>query len=296
VAGIFFAFSSFVMKALARVPPPQGIAAMQSINIAMQNKWFFAVFFGTAACCLVLAVSSFFRWQKPGTGYLLVGSLLYLIGAIVVTIACNVPLNDALSVVDPSSADAGRVWTNYLKNWTAWNHVRTIAGLAASASFTVALLRVSSSVNLAGSETSSPIVAATLPHQREDWPRVFEQCLNAADLDAVMTLYEPEAHFVTNTGETLVGYDAIRKVLGSLIEAKTHFKSRVVRAATVGDVAQLYTHFEGTRVDESGKTVPVHNNAIEVLRRQPAESWKLIMGDPNARETTAISPGSTVGP
>ncbi len=33
VAGIFFAFSTFVMKALARALSAQGIAAMQSINI-----------------------------------------------------------------------------------------------------------------------------------------------------------------------------------------------------------------------------------------------------------------------
>jgi uncharacterized membrane protein len=32
VAGVFFAFSSFVMPALKRLPPAQGIAAMQSIN------------------------------------------------------------------------------------------------------------------------------------------------------------------------------------------------------------------------------------------------------------------------
>src|SRR5947207_15378687 len=112
--------------------------------------------FGTAVCCLALAISSFVRWQKPGAGSLLVGSLLYLIGTILVTIACNVPLNDALAAVDPSSAEAGRVRTNYLKNWTTWNHVRTIAALAAAASFIVAICRASSSVDdLAGSGTSS---------------------------------------------------------------------------------------------------------------------------------------------
>jgi uncharacterized protein (TIGR02246 family) len=95
-----------------------------------------------------------------------------------------------------------------------------------------------------------------------------------------MTLYEPDAHFVTTSGEILVGHDAIRKALGGLIEAKTQFRSRVVRAVTVGDIAQLYTDFEGTRVYSSGKTVAVHNNAIEVLRRQPDGTWKLIMGDP----------------
>lgn len=150
MAGIFFAFSTFIMTALARIPPAQGIAAMQSINVVVLNKWFFAVFFGTAVCCLALSITSFVRWQTPGAGYLLAGSLLYLVGTILVTIACNVPLNDALAALDSASADAGRVWTNYLKNWTAWNHVRTIAALAAAASFTVALFRVSSLVDLAG--------------------------------------------------------------------------------------------------------------------------------------------------
>lgn len=64
VGGISFAFSSFIMKALARVAPGQGIAAMQSINLTVVNIWFFAVFFGTGACCLVLGISSLFL-AKP---------------------------------------------------------------------------------------------------------------------------------------------------------------------------------------------------------------------------------------
>ena len=284
VAGIFFAFSNFVMKALARVPPAQGVAAMQSINVVVLNRWFFAVFFGTAVCCLALAITSFVRWQRPGAGYLLAGSLLYLVGTIIVTIACNVPLNDALAAVDPSSADAGRVWTDYLKKWTAWNHLRTGAALAAAALFIVGLCRAASPFDFARAKASSPAMSTISPHKPEDWSRQFVEHFNAGDLDAVMSLYEPEARFVTGSGETLVGRDAIRKVLGDLIEAKTQFQSRVVRTAIVGDIAQLYTDFEGTRVDDAGKTIPVRNKAIEVLRRQPDGSWKLIMGDPNGRE------------
>ena len=283
VAGIFFAFSNFVMKALARIPPAQGIAAMQSINVVVLNRWFFAVFFGTAVGCLALAVVSFVRWERPGTGYLLVGSLLYLIGTILVTIACNLPLNDALTAVDPSSADAGPVWTNYLKTWTAWNHVRTTAAVAAAASFFIPLCRAGSWIDLAGSETSSPTPSATLPQKPEDWPRVFEQHLNAGDLEAVMALYDAEARFVTRSGETLVGRDAIHEVLAGMIAAKTQFRSRVVRAITIDDTAPLYTDFEGTTVNSSGNTVPVQSKAIEVLRRQPDGGWKLIMGDPNGR-------------
>ena len=118
----------------------------------------------------------------------------------------------------------------------------------------------------------------------EDWPRVFAQHLNAGDLDAVMALYEPEARFVNRSGETLAGRDAIRKALAGMIEAKTQFQSRVIKAVTIGEIAQLYTDFDGTKIDESGNTVPIRDKAIEVLRRQPNGDWKLTMGDPSGRK------------
>lgn len=139
IAGVFFAFSAFVMKALARLPPAQGIAAMQSINVVVINPLFMAAFFGTAAGCVVMAVSSLLMWHRPGAALLLVGSLLYLVGTILVTIVFNVPRNDALAAVDPASADGARLWTRYVTTWTAWNHVRTAAALAAAALLTIAL-------------------------------------------------------------------------------------------------------------------------------------------------------------
>jgi uncharacterized membrane protein len=139
IAGVFFAFSAFVMKALARLPAAQGIAAMQSINVVVLNPLFLAVFFGTAATCVLLAGCSFFQWQIRGAAYLLVGSLLYLVGTMLVTIVFNLPLNNALAVVDPTSADGARLWADYVTSWTTWNHVRTVAALAAAASLTIAL-------------------------------------------------------------------------------------------------------------------------------------------------------------
>lgn len=139
VAGVFFAFSTFVMRALSRLQPAQGIAAMQSINITVINPLFMTVLFGTALACIVLAISSLLKWNQPGNPYLLLGSLLYLVGTILVTIVGNVPLNEALAKVDPNSADGTSLWTSYLANWTVWNHIRTIAALAAAATFTLGL-------------------------------------------------------------------------------------------------------------------------------------------------------------
>jgi uncharacterized membrane protein len=139
MAGVFFAFSTFVMPALARFQPPQGIAAMQSINITAINSLFMLALFGTALACLILAVSALFKWQQLGAVYLLVGSLLYLVGTIGVTIAFNVPLNDALAIVKPDSPEGATLWAKYLTDWTFWNHVRTIASLVAAALLTLAI-------------------------------------------------------------------------------------------------------------------------------------------------------------
>ncbi|MBD2516588.1 DUF1772 domain-containing protein [Nostoc sp. FACHB-973] len=139
MAGVFFAFSTFVMNALARLEPVQGIAAMQSINITAINPLFMLVLFGTAAACIVLLVFSLLKWHQPGAAYLLLGSLLYLVGTLGVTIVCNVPLNDALAKVEPGSTVGVNLWSSYLTNWTTWNHIRAAAALVAAASFTIAL-------------------------------------------------------------------------------------------------------------------------------------------------------------
>jgi uncharacterized membrane protein len=138
-AGVFFAFSSFVMKALARLQPAQGVAAMQAINVAAVTPAFMAALFGTAVACGVLAVWVLFAWDEHFAPYLLVGSLLYLGGTIVLTITYHVPRNDALARVEPHSADAESYWVRYLSGWTAWNHVRAAAALAAAATLTIAL-------------------------------------------------------------------------------------------------------------------------------------------------------------
>jgi uncharacterized membrane protein len=138
-AGVLFAFSSFLMSSLARLPPAQGIAAMQAINITVVTPSFFGVFFGTAVLCLYLGGRSLLSWDEPGAAWVRAGCLLYVLGTIVVTIAFNVPLNNALAAVKPESAEGATLWAAYLSRWTAWNHVRTLAALAAAGMFVIAI-------------------------------------------------------------------------------------------------------------------------------------------------------------
>lgn len=140
MSGLFLIFSNTVMSALAQLPPSQGIAAMQAINRIILNPLFFVAFLGTAATSITVLISLAWRWQQPGTLYLLVGSLLYLGGVMVVTVIFNVPMNESLDAMEPESVEAANLWAKYLVDWTAWNHVRTVTALLGTASFILALV------------------------------------------------------------------------------------------------------------------------------------------------------------
>ncbi|WP_088346891.1 MULTISPECIES: anthrone oxygenase family protein [Rhodomicrobium] len=140
VAGIFFAFSSFVMAALARLPAEQGVAAMQSINITVINPGFFLAFFGTALICLALIAGWICGWGDIDGKLVLPAACLYLAGCIGVTMACNVPLNEALAALPPATPEAAKLWLRYLVDWAFWNHVRTVAPLLSAILFTLALM------------------------------------------------------------------------------------------------------------------------------------------------------------
>lgn len=141
MAGLFFAFSNFVMRALGRLPPEEGVAAMQAINKTVQNALFFLVFFGTAALSLLLAVLALVDRQGAGSGLLLAGALSYLFGNLAVTVGRNVPLNQALARRDPAAAETAAYWRSYQRAWTAWNHLRSVSGAAAMLLFAAARAR-----------------------------------------------------------------------------------------------------------------------------------------------------------
>jgi len=141
IAGVFFAFSSFVMKALARVPSHEGVAAMHSINVAVLNRSFLGVFMGTTAISLVVAVLAIMAWSSPSAPYFLAGASLYVVGTFLVTGLGNVPLNDQLAAVSATDPRAVAVWEHYLDRWTLLNTIRTVAAAAAALMFTLGLIQ-----------------------------------------------------------------------------------------------------------------------------------------------------------
>ena len=141
VGGIFFAFSSFVMKALARVPSEEGIGAMQAINVVVLNPSFLGAFMGTAMVSLGTGGLALAGWGRPSAPFFLGGALFYLVGTILVTVLGNVPLNDQLAAVSATDPAARDVWEHYLGRWTMWNHVRTAAAMVAALLYSLGLIQ-----------------------------------------------------------------------------------------------------------------------------------------------------------
>jgi uncharacterized membrane protein len=131
MAGLLFAFSNFVMRALAQLPPALGMEAMQRINVTIVNPLFLVIFVGTPVLYVVVAVMALRSDVAAGRSCLLVGAVCYLAGVLGVTMFVNVPLNDALAGLD--SLSAPHRWPDYVAVWTRWNHVRTVFAFVSAA-------------------------------------------------------------------------------------------------------------------------------------------------------------------
>jgi uncharacterized membrane protein len=139
--GVFFAFSTFVMTALRRLAPHDGLTAMQAINRAAPSPPFMTALFGTAALCVVVAIDAVRELDASGSAERIAAAVAYLV-AIVTTVMYHVPRNNALDRLDPKSPSAEASWSSYARDWTRWNHVRTVACLSSSTLFALGLVRV----------------------------------------------------------------------------------------------------------------------------------------------------------
>jgi len=139
MTGLYFAFSTFVMRALGMIEPRAGIAAMNAIDREILRSAFMPLFLASSLTCLALVAIGLLRWGEAGAVAAAAGGAIYLIGMTGVTMLRNVPLNNALAAVDPDSGAGASVWAHYLVHWTRWNHLRTVASIAALVLFIVAI-------------------------------------------------------------------------------------------------------------------------------------------------------------
>ncbi len=142
LAGNFFAFSAFFLRALGGLTAERGIVAMQATVGAIKAPVFLVLFFGTALLCVALGAMTIFTWREAYAHYAFAGAALFLIGGFGVTMLRSVPLNNALLAASPDADGARDQWHRYRLAWMRWNHVRAITTLLACACFMLALAEI----------------------------------------------------------------------------------------------------------------------------------------------------------
>ncbi|HEY9038097.1 MAG TPA: anthrone oxygenase family protein [Roseovarius sp.] len=149
LAGVFLAFSDFIMRALANTSKDGGVEAMQVINREVFRYVFMSLFIGMAPVSLVIAGYGAFQLSGPTATLIALSGAVYLVAGFGVTLAFNVPLNEALARMDPACEQTHRFWFDtYLPRWTFWNGVRTAACFASSALLLFGLSWVSQSPSM----------------------------------------------------------------------------------------------------------------------------------------------------
>lgn len=140
IAGLFYAYSCSVNPGLGKLPDMEYIAAMQSINMAIVNPVFMLSFIGTL---LLLPTSTYLHYTGSFPArfiFLLIASLIYIIGTFGVTIFGNVPLNDALASFNLQKANIQEIADERSKFEESWNRLHTIRTFAAVTSLSLIII------------------------------------------------------------------------------------------------------------------------------------------------------------
>jgi len=128
VAGVFALYSHTIMPGLRRTDDRTFVGAFQAIDRAIINPWFMICFLGTLVLTGLAALLHLGSAHRSALPWLVAAFVLYLI-TVVITVAINVPLNDAIKAAgDPDRiTDLAAVRRNFSEaRWVAWNHVRVL--------------------------------------------------------------------------------------------------------------------------------------------------------------------------
>lgn len=130
MAGVYFAFSGFIMRSLDQLGATQATDAMNAVNEVILHSWFMVLFFGSTLLYAILTAVAVFDAELTGRWLLFATGLIYVFGMFLCTVVFNVPLNNRLAEVSNDDSTKAETWTLYFKQWTRWNHLRSVCSLA----------------------------------------------------------------------------------------------------------------------------------------------------------------------
>jgi uncharacterized membrane protein len=139
MAGIYFTFSVFLIKAMNELPELQAAQAMNKINDVIVNTLFLPIFFGSTLWYAGLVIWALSDWQEQSSILQIIAALVYIGGMFVVTAFGNVPLNNRLKELESDDENLATYWYEYQGAWIRLNHIRTISCILALMILTISI-------------------------------------------------------------------------------------------------------------------------------------------------------------
>ena len=118
---------------------------------------------------------------------------------------------------------------------------------------------------------------ATTPEQLHE---LFVEYFNAADIEALVLLYEPNAMPVPFPGEPVSGHAAIREALGRFLGLKGRMELKVDKIFRTDDVALIFSSWSLKGTGPDGKPLELTGQTSDVIRRQADRTWRFVIDNP----------------
>ena len=104
--------------------------------------------------------------------------------------------------------------------------------------------------------------------------------INTKNLDALMTLYEPDAAFAAQPGNLAHGLKGVRESVAAFLAMKGTLDFKVTRVLEASDSALVVGEWSFAGTGPDGAPVKLTGHNADVLRRQADGSWRFVIDNP----------------
>ena len=114
---------------------------------------------------------------------------------------------------------------------------------------------------------------------------VWEEALNAGDIDTLTELYTEDTRLLPPNGEIAVGHDAVRGIFGGMIEAGLTGELNALETKVVGDMGYnvgAYKLFAGDELVDKGKYMEIWERGDDGQWRYTNDIWNSDLPPPTA--------------
>ena len=121
----------------------------------------------------------------------------------------------------------------------------------------------------------------------EDVSRMIGEMMTSGDVEAALTLYEPDAMFVMPTGfgeGTVTGLDALRETLNGFLSMSPELAVNPEKTRVAGDTALVIGNWKLKGRDPEGNDIDATGRFADVVRRQPDGNWLFVIDNPNGSD------------